>query len=163
MRARGTGSVHRRPGRAAWYIKYYDQQGRPHRESSGSAVRADAERLLRRRLGKVADGRRLVGRERERTTFDDLERLIVDDYRLRRRKSLDSVLQSFRALRRGGFGGRRVCDIGCDDLVRYAAAQRMPRARHGKARAGLAPSRHGSRPSRGRAGGGSALSHHRGR
>ena len=98
MRARGTGSVHQRPGRAAWYIKYYDQHGRPHRESSGSAVRADAERLLRRRLGEVAEGRRLVGRERERTTFDDLERLIIDDYRLRGRKSLDSAQQSFRAL-----------------------------------------------------------------
>lgn len=120
MRARGTGSVHRRPGRAAWYIKYYDQHGRLHRESSGSAARADAERMLKRRLGEVAEGRRLVGRERERTTFDDLERLIVDDYRMRGRKSLDSVLQSFRALRRV-FGGWRACDLGYDDLVRYAA------------------------------------------
>ena len=128
MRARGTGSVHRRPGRAAWYIKYYDQHGRPHRESSGSAVRADAERLLRRRLGEVAEGRCLVGRERERTTFDDLERLIVDDYRMRGRKSLDSVQQSFRALRRGGLGGRRACDIGYDDLVRYAAERGSARA-----------------------------------
>ena len=128
VRARGTGSVHRRPGRAAWYIKYYDQHGRPHRESSGSAVRADAERLLRRRLGEVAEGRCLVGRERERTTFDDLERLIVDDYRMRGRKSLDSVQQSFRALRRGGLGGRRACDIGYDDLVRYAAERGSARA-----------------------------------
>jgi hypothetical protein len=127
MRARGTGSVHQRPGRAAWYIKYYDQHGRPHRESSGSAVRAEAERLLRRRLGEVAEGRGLVGRERERTTFDDLERLIVDDYRLRGRKSLDSVLQSFRALRRV-FGGWRACDVGYDALARYAAERARARA-----------------------------------
>ena len=70
----------------------------------------------------------MVGRERERTTFDDLERLIVDDYRMRGRKSLDSVQQSFRALRRGGLGGRRACDIGYDDLVRYAAERGSARA-----------------------------------
>src|SRR6266478_7073641 len=119
MRARGTGSVYRRPGRSRWHLKYYDGAGKPHYESA--PTRADAERLLRRRLGEVAEGRCLVGRERERTTFDDLERLILDDYRLRGRKSLDSVQQSFRALQRGSFGGRRACDIGYDDLVRYAA------------------------------------------
>jgi hypothetical protein len=118
MRARGTGSVYRRPGRARWHLKYYDGAGKPHYESA--PTRTDAERLLRQRLGEVAEGRRLVGRERERTTFDDLERLIVDDYRMRRRKSLDSVLQSFRALRRA-FDGSRACDIDYDGLVRYAA------------------------------------------
>jgi integrase len=119
MRARGTGSVYQRPGHdARWHLKYYDARGKAHYESA--MTRVDAERLLRRRFGEVAQGRRLVGRERERTTFDDLERLIVDDYRLRGRKSLDSVCQSFRALRRV-FGGRRACDIGYEDLTRYAA------------------------------------------
>jgi integrase len=122
MRPRGTGSVYQRPGHdARWHLKYYDARGKPHYESA--TTRAEAERLLRRRLGEVAEGRRLVGRERERTTFDDLERLIIDDYRLRRRKSLDSVMQSFRALRRE-FGGRRACDISYDDLVHYAAQRR---------------------------------------
>lgn len=120
MRARGTGSVYQRPGRAAWYIKYYDRDGRAHRESCGSASRADAERLLKKRLTEVGSGKRLVGVSVERTTFDDLERLIVDDYRLQRRKSLDSVLQSFRALRRE-FGGTRACDIGYAELVHYAS------------------------------------------
>jgi len=122
MRARGTGSVYRRPESAAWWIKYYGADGRTHRESSGSRHRADAERLLRRRLGEVAQGGRLIGRERERTTFDDLERFIVDDYQLRGRKSRDSLVQSFRALR-VAFGGRRACDIGYEDLTHYAAAR----------------------------------------
>ncbi len=47
---------------------------------------------------------------------------------MRGRKSLDSVLQSFRALRRGGFGGQRACDVGYDDLVRYAAERGECRA-----------------------------------
>ena len=121
MRARGTGSVYQRPGRAAWYIKDYDRNGRPHRESCGSEARSDAERLLKKRLAEVASGRRLVGSALERTTFEDLERLITDAYRVQRRKSLDSVLQSFRALRRGGFGSIRACDIGHDELQHYAA------------------------------------------
>jgi integrase len=119
MRPRGTGCIYQRPGHdARWHLKYYDARGKPHYESAATC--ADAERLRRRRLGEVAQGRRLVGRERERTTFDDLERFIVDDYRLRGRKSLDSVCQSFRALRRV-FGGRRASDIGYEDLTRYAA------------------------------------------
>ena len=118
MRARGTGEVYQRPGRRRWYLRFYDARGRRHQESA--ATRVDAERLLLRRRAEVAEGRRLIGRERERTTFDDLERLIVDDYRLRRLKSLDSVLQSFRSLRRG-FGGRRACDIRYEDLSHYAA------------------------------------------
>lgn len=120
MRARGTGSVYQRPRRAAWYLKYYDRNGKAHYESSGSASRAEAERLLKKRLAEVASGRKLVGAAIERTTFEDLERLIVDDYHLQRRKSLDSVLQSFRALRRE-FDGRRACDIGYAELTHYAS------------------------------------------
>jgi integrase len=118
MRARGTGSVY--PRGSVWWVKYYDAYGHVHRESSGSKRQADAERLNKKRLAEVAAGARLVGHERERTTFDDLERAIADDYGLRRRKTLDSVLQSFRALRRS-FGGWRACDIGYQELASYTA------------------------------------------
>jgi hypothetical protein len=120
MRARGTGSVYQRTGRKPWWIKYYDRNGKAHYESSGSNSRSDAERLLKKRLGEISSGRRLVGATVERTTFEELERMIVDDYQLRRRKSLDSVLQSFRALRRH-FGGWRAIDIGYAELTHYAS------------------------------------------
>jgi integrase len=100
--------------------KYYDRNGKPHYESSGSNSRADAERLLRKRLAEIGSGRRLVGAVVERTTFEELERLIVHDYQLRRRKSLDSLLQSFRALRRH-FAGWRAIDIGYAELTHYAS------------------------------------------
>jgi integrase len=122
MRARGTGSVYQRPGRTPWWIKYYDGSGTAHRESSGSTVKSDAERLLKKRLGEVASGRRLVGPGLERTTFEDLERLILEDYRLNERKSADSVRQSFRALRER-FSGWRARDITYDELTSYAAAR----------------------------------------
>ena len=86
MRARGTGSVYQRSGRKPWWIKYYDRNGKAHYESSGSTSRTDAERLLKKRLAEIGSGRRLVGAGVERTTFEELEQLIVDDYRLRRRE-----------------------------------------------------------------------------
>jgi len=81
-----------------------------------------AERLLKRRLGEVSSGRRLIGPDLERTTFEDLERLILEDYRLNERKSSDSVRQSFRALR-GRFAGWRARDISYDELISYATAR----------------------------------------
>ena len=120
MRARGTGSVYQRRG-SIWWIKYYDRNGGAHYESSRSTSRADAERLLKKRLAELGSGRRLVGAAIERTTFEDLEELMVNNYRRRHLKSLESVLQSFRALRRGGFEGKRVSEIGYDELERYAA------------------------------------------
>jgi integrase len=121
LRPRGTGSVYQRPGRSGWYIKYYDAHGRAHRESAGSEQKAVAERLLKRRLSEVRAGKALVGAALERsTTFAELRRLIVDDYRVAGRKSLPSVEQSFRALARA-FEGWRACDIGYSDLSHYAA------------------------------------------
>jgi hypothetical protein len=53
-RERGQGRIYLR-GRI-WWVSY-SHRGRKFRESSGSAVRADALRLLRRRLGELGVGR----------------------------------------------------------------------------------------------------------
>ena len=50
---RGNGRVFQRG--TIWWIAYYDN-GREHRESSGSRERKDAVRMLRQRLGEVAAG-----------------------------------------------------------------------------------------------------------
>jgi hypothetical protein len=105
-----------------WWVKYYDRDGRARYESSRSEHKAGASKLLRRRLGEVASGRRSLSPDIERTTFDDLRRFIVGDYRLNQRKSLDSVLQSFRALARR-FEGFRAHEITYDQLQSYAATR----------------------------------------
>ena len=53
-RPRGTGSIYRRGG-TVW-IKYYDLNGKPHRESSHSALEKDAERLLKKKTGRDCGG-----------------------------------------------------------------------------------------------------------
>src|ERR1019366_5509669 len=73
MRKRGNGTVYRR-GRI-WWIQYF-VRGRIVSESSGFSDKADAENLLKQRIGEVAAGRR-VGPER--ATIADLCALVVED------------------------------------------------------------------------------------
>src|SRR5438876_2282232 len=61
-----------------WWIEFW-RDGYQHRESSKSRNASDARKLLKQRLGEVANGQ-FVGREIERTTFEDLCQLIRDDY-----------------------------------------------------------------------------------
>lgn len=51
-RARGSGSIFLQHGSAVWWIKFYDR-GVPRRESSHSADRKAAEKLLKKRLAEV--------------------------------------------------------------------------------------------------------------
>lgn len=74
---------------AVWWVQYY-YQGKRYRESSGSTRRADAVKLLRRRLAEIGQGR-LVGPDAERVTFENLKTLILDDYRVNARRSLERL------------------------------------------------------------------------
>ena len=64
-----------------WWIQYF-VRGQIVPESSGSTATADAENLLKQRIGEVAAGRR-VGPER--ATIDDFCALVVADHQLPRR------------------------------------------------------------------------------
>jgi hypothetical protein len=81
LKPRRAGSVYQR-GRV-WWVKYYDRTGRARRESSSSEDKSKAEHLLRSRLGDVASGKRLIGADLERTTFEHLEQMIRDAIVLR--------------------------------------------------------------------------------
>ncbi|NOT33991.1 MAG: site-specific integrase [Candidatus Eisenbacteria bacterium] len=114
--ARGQGRVFQRGGSKKWYIEYW-WQGRQHRESSGSFRERDAVALLRRRLGQVDTGR-LVGPQFERTTFEELTQMLVDDYQVNGRKSLDRAVRSIRHLR-SFFGGCRAIEVTSDRVSSY--------------------------------------------
>jgi hypothetical protein len=64
---RGLGGVYQRGG--VWWARY-SFRGRKVRESSGSASRADATRLLKKRLGEMGQGK-LPARDAERVTLTD--------------------------------------------------------------------------------------------
>jgi integrase len=128
MKPRGSGSVYLRGG--VWWTKFYDRTGRARRESSGSKVKGDAAKLLRRRLGEVASGKRLIGADLERTAFEDLAAIIRDDYRAENRRSTHRLEIGLKRLSER-FAGWRACDIDFAALQSY----RLFRERKGAAAA----------------------------
>jgi hypothetical protein len=77
MAKRGNGTLYRRGN--LWWIQYYIR-GRLMQQPTGFAHKADAENLLKQRIGEVAAGR-CVGPER--ATIADLCRLVMEDHGVR--------------------------------------------------------------------------------
>ncbi len=78
------GSIYQRGG--VWWLKYH-RNGRPYRESSGSALYADAERLLKRRMGEMVSGK-FAGLAIERIRMQDLFDDLVEEDRINQRASI---------------------------------------------------------------------------
>ena len=77
------GSIYKR-GQTYW-IKY-SVKSQIFRESSHSKNAADAERLLRRRVGEIGLGK-FSGIAHERVTMGELFDDLIDDYKINRRKT----------------------------------------------------------------------------
>ena len=95
--------------------------GRLVRESSGSTKQSAAVRLLKRRLGEIGRGR-LVGPDVERTTFEDLAKMLIDDYVVNGRKSLDRAQRSVAHLS-GTFARDLAIEITPDRVLAYVRAR----------------------------------------
>ncbi len=121
---RGLGGIYLRGG--VWWVRY-SYRGAKRRESSHSDNRADAVRLLKRRLGEIGQGR-LPGPDPERVTFADLAKMLRDDYGLNGRRSLSRAERSLAHL--GDFFGvnARAIDLTADRLSAYVSARREAEA-----------------------------------
>jgi hypothetical protein len=93
-RKRGMGCVYRR-GQVYW-IKY-SLRGKPYLESSHSEKEADAKRLLKKRLGEMADGR-FIGPRADKVTLSELCDDLLNDYQINGKRSLDKARRSVRHL-----------------------------------------------------------------
>jgi integrase len=80
---RTLGSVYKRKG--IWYIRFR-YRGREYRESSKSTLRKDALELLQKRRAEIVSGH--LRPAVERTSFEDLTRLIEADYVANGRRSI---------------------------------------------------------------------------
>ena len=103
---------------STWWI-CFSMRGRRIRENARSANRADAVRLLKRRLAETSAGRP-AGPEVDRTSFEDLAEILINDYRANGRRSLDRAEDALHHLRLF-FGDGRACDITSDRIVKYQA------------------------------------------
>ena len=78
------GRVYKR-GKIYW-IQFY-VHGTLVRESSRATLKSFATTLLKKREGEVVDGR-LPNKQAERTSFEDLAHLYLQDYEVNRKKSI---------------------------------------------------------------------------
>ncbi len=116
---RGLGGVYQRGG--VWWVRY-SYRGAKKRETSGSTNRADAVRLLKKRLAEMGQGR-LVGPDPERVTLTDLKAMLLDDYALKGNRSVPRAEQCMTHVL-GYFGDvSRALDVTTDRLVGYAKAR----------------------------------------
>jgi integrase len=125
---RGLGSVYRpsyvdkasgeRKVSAVWWIRWH-HRGKKYRESSESTNENDAKRLLKKRLGEAAIGRP-VGPQVEKTTFEDLKTILLDEYRANGRRSINRIEDALNHLA-GFFTETRAIDITTDRVTAYVA------------------------------------------
>lgn len=113
-RTRGLGGVYQRGG--VWWVQFYIH-GKRMRETSGSANRADAVRLLKQRIGDIQAGKP-VGSQIDRTNLDDLTEMLLNDYRANGRKSIDRVEDAIKHLRQF-FGDVRAVKLTPDRFTAY--------------------------------------------
>ncbi|MDA2915540.1 site-specific integrase [Nitrospinae bacterium AH_259_B05_G02_I21] len=110
-----------------WWVKY-SQNGKPIRESSRSARKSDAERLLKLREGAIAKGEPLSLRV-ERVTVDELMDDVISDYEANG-KSVGRVRLSTRMLKRF-FGGMRASSVTTAHVNAYITKRRGMTTRRG--------------------------------
>lgn len=130
MRTRGLGRVYQPKWRdkksgeiktaATWWLQY-SFRGKVYREPSGSTHRVDAVKLLKRRLAEIGRGR-LIGPEVEKTTFEDLVEMLLNDYRANGRRSLERVEDATGHLRET-FAETPALDLTTDRITAYIAAR----------------------------------------
>jgi len=133
--ARGLGRIFRPRSRdkrtgemkefSVWWIEY-SVRSEQYRESSRSRNPVVARQLLKQRLGDVAAGT-FIGPQRDRTTFEDLVRMIVDDYKANGKRSLDRIEDAIGHLRIP-FGGMKAVDITADRVTGYVVARKAEQA-----------------------------------
>src|SRR6202011_3645394 len=123
---RGMGRIFKR-GSVYWIAYCY--RGKEYRESSRSDSETQALKLLKRRLGEVGSGR-LVGPSEERLTFDDLGKMLLTDYEINGKRSVESVRLSLRHLR-DFFGLDRAIDITADRVAKYVRDRQKEGAANG--------------------------------
>jgi len=103
---------------AIWSIHYY-ADGRLHRESSGSANEAVARKLLKQRIGDATQGKS-ISLSVQRTRFEDLARILIDDYLANERGSVRRAKEALEHLRLF-FGDAKATEITTDRVTSYVA------------------------------------------
>jgi hypothetical protein len=111
-----------------WSIAY-TLRGKPVRKTAHTTKESEARKLLKKRLGEAALGRP-VGPDVEKSNFEDMAAMIVNDHKANGRRSLARLEDALEHLR-GYFGDHRAVEITGDLVTAYVTyrqdqKQRIP-------------------------------------
>ncbi|HEV8722937.1 MAG TPA: tyrosine-type recombinase/integrase [Candidatus Binatia bacterium] len=121
-RDKNTGEVKKQ---AVYWIQYC-RNGRVIRESSESSNEKGAWKLLKRRHGEIAAGKP-VGPDVNRTTFEDMAAMVINDYKANGYTSLNRQEDAINHLREF-FGEYRAIEITSDRVTAYVALRHGQKA-----------------------------------
>jgi integrase len=113
------GSIYKPKRSANLWIQYY-RNGRSFRESSGSPSRKVAAKLLKQRIGELANGNFIEPTDR-RVTVDELYESLLADYRNNEMASLEGAEQRWKKRLTKKFGGLRAANVTTASLDQYVA------------------------------------------
>jgi hypothetical protein len=88
-RERGQGGIGHVPGSRFFYIWYYDNAGKQHRESTKSTLRSVAQEMLNQRLAAMGRGERSPNEVRN-IRYEDMRSVLLEEYK-RQRISIDKL------------------------------------------------------------------------
>ena len=99
-----------------WSIAYM-VRGKLRREAAHTTKKSEARKLLKKRIGQAALGRP-AGPDVEKTNFEDMAAMIVNDYKANERRSLARLEDAINHLR-DFFGDYRAVEITGDRVTTY--------------------------------------------
>lgn len=105
----------RQPGCKVWYMRY-SVNGKLYRRSTGTAKKADAEKELRKTKSEIDNGRNPA--RGDQLTVSDLLQLVIDDYKMRHNKSLNTVIEKMKHIREH-FKNRKAKNINRGAIKQY--------------------------------------------
>lgn len=116
-RPKGTGCLYQRPDSPVWWIKY-SRYGKAYRESTHTADKNKAGKILKNRLAEITTGT-FVGPQAERVRVEELASDFLREYRINGRKSLEDVETRWNAHLKPFFGVLRAVDVTSELIARY--------------------------------------------
>ena len=117
-----TRGLYQRPGSEYYYLDYLDASGRRVRESSKTTDRAEAQRVLDDRRGRVARGETVLPRA-DRITFDEARQNLIEAYEAKRTRDMQELTARLAHVTRF-FNSRRLVSIKTADGHRYTIQRR---------------------------------------
>ena len=121
-RPRGTGCLFRYEHSRFWWMKYYIGKKMCY-ESTKTGKKREAENILAQRLAEVRTGQ-FFGPEWERALVDDLIADLINNYRLKGRRSLGDVSARWRKHLRPIFGAMRASEV-TTGLIEHYVEKRL--------------------------------------